>query len=135
MNRVHGTYAAADNGSIILTPNGDGYQQVQDPCAATSDVMQNYNETELLVAGYYTYTDTTNGLALQLYTFDGSPLAPQYQISSTPNMLPTQKLRNVTAATTVLSRRSNGVRQMIMRDWTFASTATVVVLAVVASVL
>ncbi|GAW00107.1 Protein rot1 [Lentinula edodes] len=72
---------------------------IQDPCAAVSNFIENYNDTELLVNGYYTYTDVTLGLALQLYTFDGSPLAPMYQISSTPNMLPTQQLRNVTVAT------------------------------------
>jgi hypothetical protein len=140
MNWVHGTYAEADNGSIILTPNGDGYQQIQDPCAAVSNFIENYNDTELLVSGWYTYTDTTNGLTVQLYQFDGSPLAPMKQISSTPNMLPTQALRNVTPPTEVVSRRrkrSNGAQQVrqVLGDWTLASTAATVVLAVGVSVL
>jgi hypothetical protein len=137
MNWVHGTYALQSNGSIVLTPNGDGYQQIQDPCAAQSNFVQNYNDTELLVAGWYTYNDPQLGLALQLFQFDGSPLAPQYQVSSTPNMLPTQQLRNVTAPTTVLSRRGNGAAQAhgILGDWTLTSTAVTIVFAVVASVL
>ncbi|KAJ3735498.1 chaperone for protein-folding within the ER, fungal-domain-containing protein [Lentinula guzmanii] len=130
MNWVHGTYAQADNGSIILTPNGDGYQQIQDPCAAVSNFIENYNDTELLANGYYTFTDPTLGLALQLYAFDGSPLAPMYQVSSTPNMLPTQQLRNVTVATQVIQRRGNGVQssRRILANWTLVPTAAVVVL-------
>jgi hypothetical protein len=137
MNWVHGTYALQTNGSIVLTPNGDGYQQIQDPCAATSNFVQNYNDTELLVSGWYLYTDATLGISLQLYSFDGSPLAPQYQVASTPNMLPTQQLRNVSAPTTILSRRGNGAAhaRRIIGDWTLASTAATIVFAVVASVL
>lgn len=135
MNWVHGTYALQSNGSIVLTPNGDGYQQIQDPCAAVSDFIENYNDTELIPNFWYAYTDSTLGQAIQLYAFDGTPLAPQYVVSATPNMLPTQQLRNVTAATTVLARRGNGAVRMIMGDWTLASTAATVVLAVAASML
>ncbi|KAF5343794.1 hypothetical protein D9757_007130 [Collybiopsis confluens] len=140
MNWAHGTVAVADNGSLILTPNGDGYQQIQDPCAAVSNFIENYNQTELLVSGYYTYTDTTNGLTLQLYQFDGAPLAPMKQISSTPNMLPTQSLRNVTPATEVVSRRrkrSNSAQQVrqALGDWKLVSIAATLTLAVAVSVL
>jgi len=137
VNWVHGTCALQPNGSLVLTPNGDGYQQIQDPCAAVSDFVQNYNDTELLPSGWYFYTDSVLGLTLQLYQYDGSPLAPQYQVSSTPNMLPTQRLRNVTAATTVLSRRGNGAEQArrLLGDWTVASTAATIIFAVVVSVL
>ncbi|KAJ3761169.1 chaperone for protein-folding within the ER, fungal-domain-containing protein [Lentinula raphanica] len=137
MNWVHGTYAQADNGSIILTPNGDGYQQIQDPCAAVSNFIENYNDTELLVNGYYTFTDPSLGLALQLYTFDGSPLAPMYQVSSTPNMLPTQQLRNVTPATTVIQRRGNGVQlsRTAGLPLTLTAAVAVFVLAVSSSLL
>jgi len=135
MNWVHGTYALQSNGSIVLTPNGDGYQQIQDPCAAVSDFIENYNDTELIPNFWYAYTDSTLGQAIQLYAFDGTPLAPQYVVSATPNMLPTQQLRNVTAATTVLARRGNGAVRMIMGDWMLASTAATVVLAVAASML
>ncbi|KAJ4482587.1 chaperone for protein-folding within the ER, fungal-domain-containing protein [Lentinula aciculospora] len=134
MNWVHGTYAEADNGSIILTPNGDGYQQIQDPCAAVSNFIENYNDTELLVNGYYTFTDATLGLALQLYSFDGSLLAPMYQVSSTPNMLPTQQLRNVTAATQVIQRRGNGVRSSPRTSTGFTLVPTAAVAVVILAI-
>jgi hypothetical protein len=96
MNWVHGTYAQASNGSIILTPVGDGYQQIQHPCTSSTDTITDYNCTELLLDGWYTYTDSSGRPTVQLFQADGTPLAPQYQVSSTPNMLPTQQLRNVT---------------------------------------
>lgn len=96
---VHGTYALNSNGSITMTPFGDGYQQIQDPCAAVSNFIEDYNLTE-----HYTqwriFMDASAGPKLHLFQFDGSPLAPQFQISTTPNMLPTQQLRNVTPPTT-----------------------------------
>ncbi|KAH7927671.1 hypothetical protein BV22DRAFT_1060629 [Leucogyrophana mollusca] len=95
MNWCHGTYDLLSNGSIIMTPFGDGYQQIQDPCAAQSNFIENYNDTE-----YYPlwniYQDTVKGYTLQLYQYDGTPLAPQYLLTASPNMLPTQPLRNVT---------------------------------------
>jgi len=99
MNWSHGTYVLASNGSIVMTPFGDGYQQIQDPCAAISNFIENYNYTELYVL-WNIYQDSVKGYTLQLYQFDGSPLPPQYLVSTSPNMLPTQPLRNVTAATT-----------------------------------
>ncbi|KAG5654323.1 hypothetical protein H0H81_004742 [Sphagnurus paluster] len=91
---VHGTYALNSNGSITMTPLGDGYQQIQDPCAAISNFVENYNITE-----YYTqwriFQDPVTGYKLHLFQFDGAPLAPMFQISTTPNMLPTQLLRNI----------------------------------------
>jgi hypothetical protein len=130
MNWVHGTYAIQSNGSVVLTPNGDGYQQIQDPCAAVSNFIENYNDTELIPNYWYPYTDTTLGSALQLYAFDGTPLAPVYVVSTTPTMLPTQQLRNVTAATNVLSRRGNGAAGQMLDGWrTLGSTAAAVAVA------
>lgn len=76
---------------------GDGYQQIQDPCAAVSNFVENYNLTEFYTQ-WRIFQDPTFGPKLHLFQFDGSPLAPQFQLSSTPNMLPTQLLRNVTPA-------------------------------------
>lgn len=97
MNWVHGTFALNPNGSITMTPMGDGYQQIQDPCAAVSNFVENYNLTEFYTQ-WRIFQDPTFGPKLHLFQFDGSPLAPQFQLSSTPNMLPTQLLRNVTPA-------------------------------------
>ena len=89
-----------------MSPTGlDGYQQIQDPCAAVSNFVETYNNTE-----YYPqwriFLDPTDGPKLHLFQFDGSPLAPQFLISTTPNMLPTSVLRNTTAppGKTVLRR-------------------------------
>ncbi|KIY52449.1 hypothetical protein FISHEDRAFT_24639, partial [Fistulina hepatica ATCC 64428] len=93
---VHGKYDFVTNGSIILYPVfSDGYQQVQDRCAADSNFMQDYNYTEL-IDHWLIGEDATKGYYLQLYTYDGSALAPQYQVSTTPIMLPTYRLRNST---------------------------------------
>ena len=87
------------NGSIVMTPNGDGYQQIQDPCAAVSNFVENYNLTELYQS-WQIFQDPVDGYKLHLFQFDGSPVAPQFQVSVTPIMLPTTKLRNVTAPVT-----------------------------------
>ncbi|EIW81532.1 hypothetical protein CONPUDRAFT_82418 [Coniophora puteana RWD-64-598 SS2] len=104
MNWAHGKYTLQPNGSITMTPFGDGYQQIQDACAAVSNFMQDYNDTELY-AQWGISRDTTLGYILQLYQFDGSPLPPQYQISTSPIMLPTQPLRNVTPPPETPSRK------------------------------
>jgi hypothetical protein len=92
---VHGVYTLNPNGSITMVPFGDGFQQVQDPCGAVSNFIQNYNDTEYYQS-WQIFMDPVFGPKLHLFQFDGSPLAPQFQSSATPNMLPTQLLRNVT---------------------------------------
>lgn len=99
---LHGTWEVLSNTSIVMTPIwGDGYQQIQDPCAARSNFVENYNGTEL----YSTYafsTDTADGRRrFQLFEHNGVPLPPMFLISETPTMLPTNKLRNVSAPATV----------------------------------
>jgi len=91
---AHGTYALNSNGSITLTPFGDGYQQIQDACAAVSNFIEPYNLTESYT-NWRIFMDATAGPKLHLFQFDGAPLAPQFQVSTTPNMLPTRLLRNV----------------------------------------
>lgn len=78
-----------------MTPFGDGFQQIQDPCAAQSNFIELYNETELYQS-WQIFQDPVTGYKLHLFQFDGSPVAPQFQVSPQPNMLPTQLLRNVT---------------------------------------
>ena len=95
LNWAHGTYDLLSNGSMVFNPFGDGYQLVQDPCAAESAIIENFNYTELYQS-WRIFQDTTDGYKLHLFEFDGSPVAPQFQVSAEPNMLPTQVLRNVT---------------------------------------
>jgi len=111
---THGMYQLQDNGSIILEPFGDGYQQVQDPCAAVSNFVQDYNNTELISYWRIFHDAQTGGNKLHLWQFDGQPMAPQFQVSATPNMLPTQKLRN---STTVLGRRDSFIKRAFTGSW------------------
>jgi hypothetical protein len=103
---AHGHYELVGNGSIILTPVGDGYQQVQAPCAATSNFIQNYNFTELF-QHWQIFMDAVDGPKLHLFQFDGSPVAPLFQLSAQPNMLPKQVLRNVSQ--NVVTTTSDGL--------------------------
>ncbi|KAJ7581222.1 ROT1 protein [Mycena floridula] len=110
VNWVHGSYQTLGNGSIVLIPMGDGYQQIQDPCAAVSNFIEDYNFTELYQSWRIFLDPATGGYKLHMFQFDGAPLAPMFQVSTTPNMLPTRLLRNVTTspALTVQRRDSNG---------------------------
>lgn len=91
-----------------MTPFGDGFQQIQDPCAAVSNFLEPYNITETYVQ-WRIFQDASAGPKLHLFQFDGAPLAPQFQISPSPNMLPTQKLRNDSAPQTP-EQTGNGVK-------------------------
>jgi len=115
INWAHGTYTLQPNGSITMLPLGDGYQQIQDPCAAQSNFVENYNDTELYQS-WQIFLDPVTGYKLHLFQFDGSPLAPQFQVSTTPNMLPTRPLRNVTQVATV-AKRSLSATNGEQRRW------------------
>jgi len=125
---AHGTYDLLDNGSIILTPIGDGYQQVQSPCTKDSNFMQEYNITEVFT-NWRIFTDVTFGPKLHLYQFDGSPVAPLFRLSDQPNMLPKQKLRNtkvevvtttsggLVTTETIVSKRKRHEAEPQRRGW------------------
>ncbi|KAJ6526918.1 chaperone for protein-folding within the ER, fungal-domain-containing protein [Mycena vulgaris] len=100
---AHGTYELLANGSIVLTPLGDGYQQVQSPCTDNSNFVQDYNITELFVA-WRIFTDVTFGPKLHLFQYDATPVAPLFRLSPEPNMLPKQKLRNTVAQVVTTTR-------------------------------
>lgn len=128
---MHGTYQVLANGSLIMTPFGDGFQQIQDPCAAQSNFIENYNDTELYL-NWQIFLDTSTGYKLHLFQFDGTPVAPQFQISPQPNMLPTQLLRNVTAGfTTQDGFVATGSKSVLSvsnsaRTWASLSVSTIV---------
>jgi len=104
---VHGRYALLGNGSIVMTPMGDGFQQIQDPCAAVSNFIEPYNLTELYQSWRIFQDPQTLDYKLHLFAFNGAPVAPQFKVSDTPNMLPTQLLRNATGA--VKTTTTNGL--------------------------
>lgn len=91
----HGTYQFNANGSMSLMPLRDGFQQIQDPCAPVSNFIEDYMITLEYYQMWQIFQDPTTGLKLHLFAYDGSPLSPMFQVSTTPNMLPTQQLRNV----------------------------------------
>jgi len=105
MNWAHGTFQYVTNGSLVMTPFGDGFQQIQSPCSATSNFLETYNDTELYLE-WIIYQDSVLGFILQLYQFDGSPLPIMTQVSKTPNMLPLRALRNTSSSSSKLSKRS-----------------------------
>ncbi|ESK85862.1 rot1 protein [Moniliophthora roreri MCA 2997] len=140
---THGTYELLPNGSIATYPNGDGYQQIQDPCAPISNFFENANYTELFTQ-WRIFLDPTFGPKLHMWKFDGNPVAPMFQLSTTPTMLPTTKLRNTTAASagtgstrkrSLLKRSNAGVEEAVVGRWTFLSVGASVVFAFVSSVL
>jgi hypothetical protein len=92
----HGTYELVRNGSIVLTPWAeDGRQQVQDPCAAESNVLRQFNQTTLFQT-WRIFRDAQGRNKLHLFRFDGAPFPPMFQVYQTPQMLPTRKLTNTT---------------------------------------
>ncbi|KDN35324.1 hypothetical protein RSAG8_11658, partial [Rhizoctonia solani AG-8 WAC10335] len=63
----HGTFVFNSNGSLSLTPFGqDGRIQVQDPCAAVSNIITLYNQTEYMVQ-WRIFQDATYGPKLHLF--------------------------------------------------------------------
>jgi len=99
-----------------MIPLGDGYQQIQDPCAAVSNFIEFYNQTEYY-SSWRIFTDPVDGYKLHLFQFDGAPVSPQFQVSTQPNMLPTQLLRNVTPPTPGLTAQNRVSLNGVGRRW------------------
>ncbi|KAH9831406.1 chaperone for protein-folding within the ER, fungal-domain-containing protein [Rhodofomes roseus] len=110
----HGTYVLQPNGSITTAPLGDGFMQVQDACAAVSNVIMDYNQTELFKS-WNIFLDATLGYQLILYQYDGTPLPQQNLYSTTPNMLPTVNLRNSSSASTTATTAASK-RELVKRN-------------------
>lgn len=102
---MHGTFTLNSNGSITLNPFGDGYQQIQSVCAATSDFVETYNDTELYMS-WQIIVDATLGPQLTMYQSNGIPFPPQSLYAQAPLMLPTQPLRNDSSTNSKVSRRA-----------------------------
>jgi hypothetical protein len=99
-----------------MVPLGDGFQQIQDPCAAQSNFMELYNYTEYYQS-WRIFTDPTQGYKLHLFQFDGTPVAPLFQISTTPNMLPTTVLRNVPTDPVIARRSVSSAQDALGPHW------------------
>ena len=125
LNWAHGQFAFNGNGSLTLIPVADGYQRIQEPCSANSDFTEDYHLQEMYQS-WQIFLDAVDGPKFHLFAFDGSPEPPMRLLSQTPNMLPTQLLRNTSnATTTILKRSTNDVVVPATRWWSFAAVATI----------
>ena len=71
----HGTYSLNDNGSITLFPFGaDGRIQVQDPCAAVTNIITYYNQQTLFSDWGIVIDEQTRNYVLKLNRFDGAKM-------------------------------------------------------------
>jgi len=116
----HGKPEFVSNGSIVLHPI-EGFQRVQDPCAANSDFTEIFNLTTLFVE-WRIFQDATDGPKLHLNAFDGTALPPMFLQSASPEMLPTQALLNISKSTTPI-RIASGA--LLVHWWNVAAVATV----------
>ncbi|KAL0573181.1 Reversal of tor2 lethality [Marasmius crinis-equi] len=144
---THGKYELLPNGTINTYPNGDGYQQIQDPCAPISNQIENINNTEPFTQ-WRIFQDSSQGYKLHLWRFDGTPVAPLFQVSTTPNMLPLQKLRDVPAAPAgtsstrrrslserIMKRTNAGFEDAALGSWTVVSVGASVLFALGSTIL
>jgi len=59
--------------------------------------------------------DQSAGPKLHMFQFDGSPLPPMFQVSVTPNMLPTRLLRGDPSGESVQRRsEESGAQDLVM---------------------
>jgi hypothetical protein len=88
----HGQYQMLPNGSLYLVPfEGDGFQQVQGRCGAISNQINRYNQP-ILFLEWRIFPLISGGYHLNLYEFDGTPVAPMNQLYKPPTMNPTQAI-------------------------------------------
>ncbi|KAJ8081185.1 Reversal of tor2 lethality [Marasmius tenuissimus] len=114
---THGKYTLEPNGTITTIANGDGYQQVQDPCAPVSNLIEPINNNEPFTQ-WRIFQDTSQGYKLHLWKYDGNPVAPLFQVSTQPIMLPKEQLRNDPAAPagTGSTRRKRSLLSVVKRS-------------------
>jgi len=123
LNWSHGHLNIQPNGSLVLVPVGDGFQRIEDPCAARSDFTEAYNNSELYQS-WQIFNDAVDGPKLHMFAFDGSPEPPMRLLYTTPNMLPNERLHNTTQSTTVLKRSTTNVAPP-HRWWNVAASTTI----------
>lgn len=89
----HGTYTSNSDGSLTLNPiPEDGRLETDNPCYDTTATVQQYNQTEQFVQWTTQIDAHRNAWSLQMYGFDGTPLAPMYLAFDPPQMQPTNMI-------------------------------------------
>jgi len=95
----HGTYTLNDDGSMTLNPfSSDGRIQVQDPCAATTNIITYYNQITQYADWGIIIDQSTGNYQLRLNRFDGAKMPYMNLALNPPSMLPTQILTGVNAS-------------------------------------
>lgn len=113
----HGTYNLNDNGSITLYPFGpDGRIQVQDPCAAVTNIITYYNQQTLYADWGITIDEQTRNYVLKLNRFDGAKMPYMYLRAKPPNMLPTQLLTGTNASGQIVQSRKRSTINLFKRS-------------------
>lgn len=108
----HGTYTLNNNGSISLSPfPGDGRIQVQNPCAAVTNVITYYDQFTLYADWGIVIDYTTGNYQLRMNRFDGAKLPYMDLIARPANMLPTQPLTGVNASGQTIQTRKRSLVQ------------------------
>lgn len=126
----HGNYTIHPNNSITLEPiESDGRIQIQDPCAAETNVITYYYEPALYQGWAITNDLNHNRYMLQLNRFDGSLFPRLYLLLRPPTMLPTDQLWTSAAFKAYEQRR--GAVSSAMRSMTnsFAAGGSTTMLA------
>ncbi|KAI9633938.1 chaperone for protein-folding within the ER, fungal-domain-containing protein [Dioszegia hungarica] len=104
----HGTYRLNNNGSITMYPFGpDGRIQVQDPCAAVTNIITYYNQQTIYADWGITVDITSGRYVLKMNRFDGAKMPYMYLQAKPPNMMPTQILTGTNASGQTVTRRRN----------------------------
>ena len=117
----HGTYEAQGNGIVLNPIQVDGRQLVSTPCNQTNAAYLRYNQTEIYQSFDVSIDQYYGRYRLDLYKFDGSPVAPLYLAYKPPEMLPTATL-NPTAG----AAQSTSVAKKIRRSLENRSKTTAV---------
>lgn len=122
----HGTYKLNANGSITLFPfASDGRIQVQDPCAATTNIITYYNQQTLYADWGITIDTSTGNYMLKLNRFDGAKMPYMFLVAKPPNMLPTQVLTgsNASGQTNTRKRSTMSLERFMKRSGASPNTA------------
>lgn len=125
INWHHGEYQVNDNGSMTLFPLSDGFQQVQDPCAAISNLVETYNNTEYYQLYQIFLDQATNGYKLHLFQHDGQKVTPQFKNSDEPNMHPVELLRNTSISAQSTKNKRSFVEEEKRSNSAFSSSLAV----------
>ncbi|KAI9761115.1 MAG: hypothetical protein M4579_001267 [Chaenotheca gracillima] len=111
MQFQHGKYTKESNGSLVLKPfSVDGRQLLSDPCSYENAIYTRYHQAEMFKQYEVITSDPYHGVPrLNLFQFDGSPLAPMYLVYKPPQMLPTITMNpTATAAKTGAAAKKTG---------------------------